>query len=109
MGRGGESTAHPEGDHGRAHGWRAPDLSLSTGAFARISPWIAVGVALVYFLYEQLELGGARPQIAALVALTAAGALFHWRDTTAVPDPAASDVARRALVAAALLLPASLA
>jgi len=33
-------------------------MKPSADAVARYSPWIAVGAALLYFLHEQLEVGG---------------------------------------------------
>ncbi|HEX7980568.1 MAG TPA: hypothetical protein VF461_18335, partial [Gemmatimonadaceae bacterium] len=84
-------------------------MRVSADAFARISPWIAVGAALLYFLQERLGLGGPLPLIACGAALAVAGTLVRWRDAVYAPVGTDADVPRRALRATAVLLPASLA
>jgi len=84
-------------------------MSTRGDAFARISPWIAVGVALLYYLYHRLGVGGFFPLVACCAALAIAGTLVRWRDAVHVPPDISSDVARRALRATALVLPASIA
>ena len=84
-------------------------MSARGDAFARISPWIAVGAALLYFLYHRLGVGGFLPLIVCCAGLAVAGALVRWRDDVHAPADATSDVARRALRATALLMPVSIA
>ncbi|HEX7942375.1 MAG TPA: glycosyltransferase family 39 protein, partial [Gemmatimonadaceae bacterium] len=84
-------------------------MKPSADAFARYSPWIAVGVALLYFLHDRLELGGSLLLLVCCAGLTLAGTLVRWRDLVHAPTDATFDVPRRALRATALLLAASLA
>jgi hypothetical protein len=53
-------------------------MTPSADAFTRFSPWIAVGAALLYFLYDRLEVVGFLPLVAVCAALAAAGTLLRW-------------------------------
>ena len=83
-------------------------MRASADAFARFSPWIAVGAALLYFLHERLGLGGFLPLIACCAGLAVAGTLIRWRDAVHAPAGATFDAPRRALRATVVLLPASI-
>ena len=84
-------------------------MKPSADAVARYSPWIAVGAALLYFLHEQLEVGGSLLLLACSAGLAVAGTLVRWRDVVHAPADATFDVPRRALRATALLIAMSLA
>jgi len=84
-------------------------MRASADAFARFSPWVAVGAALLYFLYDRLGVGGFLPLIACCAGLAVAGTLVRWRDIVHAPAGATFDAPRRAMRATAVLLPASLA
>ena len=84
-------------------------MSSRTDALARFSPWIAVGAALLYFLHERLGLAGTLPVLASCAGLAVAGAVVRWQDALHAPATGASDAPQRALRAAAVLLPVSVA
>jgi len=84
-------------------------MNASADAFTRFSPWIAVGAALLYFVFDAFGVGGPLPLIACCAGLAVAGALVRWRDVVHAPADATFDVPRRALRATAVLLPLSIA
>ncbi|MBW8769842.1 MAG: hypothetical protein JF589_08810, partial [Gemmatimonadetes bacterium] len=84
-------------------------MSSRADGLARLSPWIAVGAALLFFLHDRLGLGGNLPVLAGCAALAVAGTLIRWRDIVHAPADAALVIPRRAIVATAVLLPLSIA